>query len=383
MGDLGGSGELGLDPEFLGAIVDAVAHPIFVKNREFRFVLLNRAFCEMAGFSREQMLGKTDFDFFPEDEAAFFRGKDIEMFSSGHAVTIDEEPITDASGRRRILATTKVPLFDKSGRATHLVGIIHDITALKEAEERLRSSNEELEIRVRERTAELVATQQKLIRQERLAVLGQLAGGLAHQIRNPLGAISNASFVLRRLLRGHENPDVERAVDILLEEVQQANRIVTDLVDFARIRPPMLRPSSVSGLVDDVLRRVTPRPALQIVRSLGDLPHVAVDATQVVEALGNLVANSIEAMAGEGTLEFRGRREATHVVLSVEDSGPGVPENVVERLFEPLVTSKPHGLGLGLTIARSLIENQNGTVAYRRADRGGACFDVQLPVSRD
>ncbi|MBK7582973.1 MAG: PAS domain S-box protein [Myxococcales bacterium] len=381
MGEAESSSQFPLSGEFLAAIVDAVAHPIFVKDRSFRFVMLNRAFCEMTGFNRELMLGKTDFDFFPHEESAFFRSKDEEMFASGAAVTIDEEPITDASGQRHILATTKVPLLGADGQPTHLVGIIHDITALKEAEERLRGANEDLEVRVAERTQALVATQQRLIRQERLAVVGQLAGGLAHQIRNPLGAISNASFVLRRLLGQHENPDVARAVDILLEEVQQANRIVTDLVDFARIRAPMLQRFSIDALVDDVLRRVPARPKLVVVREFGKLPDVAVDATQVVEALSNLVANSIEAMSGAGTLKFHAALAASHVVLSVEDTGTGVPKQVVDRLFEPLVTSKPHGLGLGLSLARSLIENQSGSLTYRKSESGGACFDVRLPLA--
>lgn len=370
-----------LSPEFLASIVDAVAHPIFVKDREFRFVLVNVALAEMVGVPRERLLGKTDYDFFAKEEADFFREKDLELFATGSTVTIEEEQITDARGGRHILATTKVPLRAANGEVTHVVGIIHDITALKVAEDRLRSVNQELEARVRERTAELERTQQRLIRQERLAVIGQLAGGLAHQIRNPLGAISNASFVLRRLLKDNDNPDVQRSVAILLEEVQQANRIVTDLVDFARIRPPMQQTFSVSSLLDDVLGRLPPRPGLEVVRELGELPDVSVDPTQVVEALGNLVSNSVDAMGGEGTLCFRGRATGDQVVLSVEDTGGGVPEQVVDRLFEPLVTSKSHGLGLGLTIARSLIENQNGALTYRPGERG-ACFEVQLPVAR-
>lgn len=373
--------DLRLSPEFLASIVDAVAHPIFVKDRQFRFVLVNRALADMVGVARERLLGKTDYDFFPAEEADFFRQKDVEMFATGAAVTIDEEQITDAAGRRHILATTKVPLRDPSGEVTHVVGIIHDISALKEAQERLKVVNQGLENRVRERTAELERTQQRLIRQERLAVIGQLAGGLAHQIRNPLGAISNASFVLRRLLKDNDNPDVQRSVAILLEEVQQASRIVTDLVDFARIRPPMQQVFSLSSLLDDVLSRLPPRPGLEVVRELGELPDIAVDPTQVAEALGNLVSNSVEAMGGEGTLSFRARTTGDQVVLSVEDTGGGVPEQVLDRLFEPLVTSKSQGLGLGLTLARSLIENQNGALTYRPGVKG-ACFDVQLPVAR-
>src|SRR5262249_6398104 len=160
----------------------------------------NKALTDMVGFPLREMIGKTDYDFFPKSEADFFRAKDVEMFTHGATVTIDEERITDAAGKRHILATTKVPLRNAEGEVTHLVGIIHDITRLKEVEEELRLANETLENRVRERTNELTVAKDKLLTQERLAVLGQLAASLAHEIRNPLAAITNAAFVLRRLL---------------------------------------------------------------------------------------------------------------------------------------------------------------------------------------
>src|SRR6185436_19340783 len=122
--------------------VDHIADPIFVKDRQFRFVLLNRALCTMVGYPREEMLGKTDYDFFPKEEADFFRQKDVEMFAIGEPVVIEAEPITDSSGRRHVLATSKAPLRDESGQITHVIGVIHEITRLKEAEDALRQANE-------------------------------------------------------------------------------------------------------------------------------------------------------------------------------------------------------------------------------------------------
>ena len=186
---------------FLEAIFEHVAHPLFVKDRAFRFVLVNRALCEMVGRSRDDLLGRTDYDFFTPAEADNFRREDLEVFTLGRERIIEAEPLTDARGKRHILATTKVPLRQATGEVTHVVGIIHDITELKAAEEALRHANEALDHRVAERTAALAAAQAELMRKERLAALGQLAGGLAHQIRNPLGAIVNAAALLERSLR--------------------------------------------------------------------------------------------------------------------------------------------------------------------------------------
>ncbi|MFP6684925.1 MAG: PAS domain S-box protein, partial [Polyangiaceae bacterium] len=206
--------------EFLSAIIDHIAHPIFVKDREFRFVLLNRALGAMVGHSVPDMLGKTDYDFFPKAEADFFREKDMEMFRSGSTVVIEEEPITTASGESRILATTKVPRRDRDGQVTHLIGIIKDITDLKRAEGALREANRNLELRVTERTAKLEAAQEQLVRKERLAVLGHLAGGLAHQLRNPLGAIQNATALLARGPLDQVQHDARR---VITEEVRRAD----------------------------------------------------------------------------------------------------------------------------------------------------------------
>src|SRR5262245_52121940 len=117
--------------ELLSAIVDNLAQPVFAKDRECRFVLLNRAFSELVGFDREAMLGKTDAEFFPAEEAAFFRRIDLRVFETGLPQTIEEEPLTDATGERRHIRTVKSPLRDADGTVTHLVGVIIDMSQVK------------------------------------------------------------------------------------------------------------------------------------------------------------------------------------------------------------------------------------------------------------
>jgi len=375
------AGQPVLPAEFLASIIDNVAHPIFVKDREFRFVLLNSALADLVGHSREEMLGKTDFDFFPEQEAGFFRQKDMEAFATGEQVVIDEEPITDASGVQHILATTKVPLRDASGEVTHLVGIIHDISRLKRAEDLLRLANEELEARVKQRTQELVEAQARLLRNERLAVLGQLSGGLAHQIRSPLAAITNAGFILRRRLASHADPDVRQTVDILLEEAAAASRIIQDLVEYARVRPPARASVSPAALVSEVLATVPIPSGVAVTRAVDGASAVMVDTGQVVSALANVVRNAVEAMPEGGTLVVRASESDGQVALTVEDSGTGIAPEILARLFEPLVTTKALGLGLGLPTARYLVENQGGTLTCERTGESGSVFRLSLPTA--
>jgi PAS domain S-box-containing protein len=370
----------GMSHEFLAEIIERIADPIFVKDRSFRLVLLNKAFCDMVGYPSEALLGKTDYDFFPTIEADFFRRKDVELFATGAQVTIAEEPITDAAGRVHTLATTKVPLRAASGEVTHLVGIIHDMTRLKAAEDALREANQELERRVHERTSELELAQEELVRRERLAALGQLAGGLAHQIRNPLGAIATATYVLKRALGEDAAPSVTSAVAIILEETWRANRLISDLLDYARVRAPNQQPVSLRELLESVIVAHGVPHRIRISMHIPERPLVSVDEEQIRGAIDNLVRNAVEAMPSGGTLRFEARPEGPRMRLVVSDTGDGIAAEVRGKIFEPLITSKPLGRGLGLTTARALIENQGGTIVFESVPTG-ACFVVMLPLA--
>lgn len=368
-------------PGFLEEVVRHVAHPIFVKDRRYRFVWVNDALCELVGVPREALLGKTDHDFFPAPQADFFREKDREVFENGRTVKIEEEPITDATQREHVLATTKVPLRAPSGEITHLVGIIHEITELKTVEEQLRLANEELERRVEERTRALRDAQAALLRKERMAVLGQLSGGLAHQIRTPLTTISNAAAVLRRKLVGELDDDTRTALEIIAEEIWEANRIITDLLDFARVRPPSTMRVPVAALVDGALHAVRPPGGITVAREIPSDLDAWIDERQTRDALGNVLRNAIEAMGPAGQLTVRAAAAEPFACIAVEDTGPGVEQEALVHLFEPLVTTKALGLGLGLTTARALIENQGGDIRYAPPTAGGARFEIRVPLA--
>jgi PAS domain S-box-containing protein len=342
--------------------------------------------CALVGRPREDLMGRRDDELYPAPQAEFFLLKDREVFERGRQVVIEEEPITDTAGTTHLLATTKVPLRSPGGEITHLVGIIHDITRLKAVEEALRLANEDLERRVEERTRDLRDAQHALLRKERLAVLGQLSGGLAHQIRTPLSTIANAVAVLRRRLAAPDDDLTREALEIITEEVWEANRIITDLLDFVRVRPPSRVPVSVASLIDAALGAVRTPEGIAVIRDVpGDLVAL-VDERQTRDALGNVVRNAMEAMGEMGTLTVRAFASPPFACIAVEDTGPGVAEEALVHLFEPLVTTKALGLGLGLTTARALIENQDGTIRYadsalRAAPCEGACFEIRVPLA--
>jgi signal transduction histidine kinase len=337
----------------------------------------------MVMFPREKLIGKTDFDFFPLEQAAWFRARDEEVFATGNTVFVSEESITDSDGNVHILRTTKAPV--RQGESiTHLVGIIHDVTEIKAAQAALAGENERLEQHVRERTRDLERAQEHLLRIERLAVLGRLTGGLAHQIRNPLGSIVNATYILKRLLAGDPRNEVQNAIAVLLEESASANRIITDLVDYARVRPPQTSPAPGVPLLERVLAAAQIPVEIAVMLDCDDAfahRQLWVDEAQVRGALEVIVCNALDAMPEGGSLDVFGAVEGPNARISIADSGHGICHEVLSRLFEPLITSKPMGMGLGLATARSLIENQGGSIVCAQTSEAGTRFDIVLPLA--
>jgi len=368
---------------FLDDVLAGVPDALFVKDRDRRYVLVNAAFLALAGKPEEVVLGRRDDEILDPDPAARFLATDLEVLTTGACVRVEEEIYVGPDKQKFVLATTKVPMRDEHGAITHVLGIVHDITRLKLAEDALRSAKEELERRVEERTEALRGAQQELLRKERLAVLGQLAGGLAHQIRNPLAAITNAASVLKRRLGESADSDVRQAVAIIREEVWEANRIITDLLDYARIRPPSRVGIDVVELIEAALPLARADERIVIERNVEPALRALVDERQMRDALGNVLRNGVEAMPEGGTLRIEAFRDGAHATIAVQDTGPGLTRASLRYLFEPLVTSKPLGLGLGLATAKALIENQGGSIRCTTSAGLGARFEIRVPAAEE
>lgn len=360
-------------------IIDEIPHGIFVKDRDFRFVLVNKALCDGVGLTAADLLGKTDYDYFPKEEADFFRRKDVELFASGKPVEILEEPVSRPNGEVRWLRTTKVALKDAGGKPRLLVGIATDITDVREADRALKAYQEQLEERVHARTRELEAAQEALRRKERVASIGALGASLAHQIRNPLGTISNAVYLLEQATKASGNEDVAETLNVIREEVWHADQILRDLLEFGRLRDPVLRPTLMSEILALLQKKVVQRAGLEFRITAPVDAEVLVDREQVLEVLRNLVSNGFEAIRGEsGRVEVSVHPGEFMVRVRVTDTGSGMGAALQKTLFEPFVTSKPRGVGLGLATARTLAEAQGGKLRLVSTSPEGTTFEIEL-----
>ncbi|HEX5475694.1 MAG TPA: ATP-binding protein [Vicinamibacterales bacterium] len=253
---------------------------------------------------------------------------------------------------------------------------------------RVQEAHGTLEDQVRLRTRELAEavktleeTQAELVRRERLAILGQLASGVGHELRNPLGVMTNAIYYLE-IVQTDASDDVREYLGMLKHQIALSEKIVTDLLDFARIKPPQVQAVPVARIVEDQIARLGDVESVRIERALPpSLPVVAVDPVQIGQVLLNVLTNAVQATTGEGIVRVTARQDGEFVVIEVHDSGPGVPPDLRERIFEPLFTTKPRGIGLGLAVSRGLAEANGGHLALADGAGPGAVFAVTLPCA--
>jgi len=239
--------------------------------------------------------------------------------------------------------------------------------------------------RGRRTAAALAAAESERSRREVLAKLGEVSAVLAHEIRNPLGAMKgHVQLALEEAARG-EGDGVRRRLETALAEVVRVERLVRGLLDYAADRPPERSLLALSEVVARAVELARPPAGSQGAEVRSDCDpsiEVAVDPEQLSRAVANIVRNAAEAAGDGGRVRVAATLAGREVVISVEDSGPGVPEGARDRLFDPFVTTKVRGVGLGLAVARQVVEAHGGTLTAGRSDAlGGARFEVRIPGS--
>lgn len=219
----------------------------------------------------------------------------------------------------------------------------------------------------------------RLRRQNRqFGAIGRLSAGIAHDLRNPLSIMSNALFLLRRRLRERDE-DVNRQVGILERELQRCEHVITNLLDLARERPVETQRHPLAEVVQEALSKVHVPPEVTIQMELDEAQAVELDRSKLVQVLVNLLTNAMEAMPSGGSLWLRSGHQNGTAVIEIEDTGGGLPLEVRQHLFEPLVTTKPNGIGLGLLISRKLVEAHHGRLELESRSGQGTTARITLP----
>jgi two-component system, NtrC family, sensor kinase len=410
--------------EFLDCILDGIPDPIFVKDEEHRWVLANRAFCEMLGLEREQLIGKSDYDVSLKEHADVFWTQD-ELVLSTETENVNEEYHSDISGNIRFISTKKSCFRDVSNNK-FLVGVIRDISDRKASEEALRQSESQL----RQQTKDLKQTLQKLqhaqsqlVQSEKMSSLGQLVAGVSHEINNPVsfiyGNLKHATLYTQDLLglielyqEQYPEPlpaiqkrikaieleyvasDLPKLLNSMKVGADRIQEIVRSLRVFSRMDESEMKAvdmhegiESTLMILQSRLKAQGDRPAIVITKDYGEMPLIECYAGQLNQVFMNILSNGIDALEEsmqdkqwmqenlqqyslsadepEPFLELCIHTELINlerVRIKIKDNGKGMPEKVRQKLFNPFFTTKPvgKGTGMGLSISYQIITEKHG-----------------------
>ena len=386
-------------------VVDNVPDFIFAKDTSGRYILSNRAHAHFLGKdSPADVFGKTLFDLFARDVAEQVRADDLRVWETREPLLNKlESPVPE-----RWLSTSKFPIFDTKNEVSGLVAISRDITEQKRAKEALERTNSELQQSREElvrAVEELRAVQLQLIEAEKMKLVGRLAAGVAHEVKNPLAIIGMGLEYLKG--QAFSDSNIPGVLEEIGNAVERADSVVRELLDFSAPKKMDRVPADVNRLVRNALMLVRGELGAQkigVVSELAlDLPPVRLDAMKIEQVLVNVFSNAAHAMEKGGKLTVRtSTREVTGigeniarfgsfrpgarlVVIEVWDTGHGVPEALIGKVFEPFFTTNPtgKGTGLGLTVTKTIIDLHSGTIEIKNRPEGGACVTIVFNAETD
>lgn len=258
---------------------------------------------------------------------------------------------------------------------------------IMDAQQELEKLNRSLENRVDARTRELKSAQDELIKKERLAAIGQMSSVVGHEIRNPLAVINNSIYFIKMKVAAAgmtPDPKVVKHISIIESEVRQANGIIDEILGFARTRELNPKVQSLNTYIEELTMSFPVPEHIKLVQELTDAnPMVNIDSDEMAQALRNLIKNGIEVMPEKGTLYIRTAvaDEGRMAEIDVEDTGPGIPREALEKIFAPFFTTKARGTGLGLAVVKKVTDRHKGRLEVASTVGSGTCFKIFLPVA--
>jgi PAS domain S-box-containing protein len=380
----------------LSQIVQGSSTPIFVIDKNHIVTYWNKACEKLTGISASEVIGtKKQWQAFYAEERPLMADflvdempeKNISKYYIGKykkSALIEgayeaEDFFLDLGEKGKWLFITAAPLKDRQGKIIGAIETLQDITERVRAEKALQQYSKNLEDMVDERTKKLQDAQEQLIRKEKLAVLGQLAGGVAHELRNPLGVISNATYFLKNILPEADETTKEY-LELISDEVSSSEKIISDLLGLSRALPSEREETPIAEIVDRVLEKHPAPIDIEVIREIpDDISPIFVDPQQIEQVLFNLAQNAYQAISGKGKLIIKARDKGETIHLKVTDTGAGISKQNMQKLFDPLFTTKARGIGLGLAISKRLMEANGGSIEVESEVGMGTTFTVILP----
>lgn len=341
-------------------ILKLIADPVVIVDSKGVFLEINHAVEEKTGFSREDLLG-TNFLrtklITPKSKVLLI--KNLAKRMMGQDITPYEIDLNTKFGKK-IQVELNGNKFEFEGKQADLV-VFRDVT------ERNRIARD------------LKATQEKLVKSEKFAAIGELATMLAHDLRNPLQGISVSTYYLKKNLAVDSDDKIKQTIKLLEQNVDYSEKIIADLLDYSKATNVDPREVDLKNIIDDALRLSRVPVNIEVFNLFEKNSIVFVDAKKILRVFVNLIRNAVEAMPMGGTLTVEKNISGNYLEVSIADTGEGISEDVLEKIWHPLFTTKAKGMGFGLSICKRIIEAHGGRIEVVSRVGKGTKFSFELP----
>ncbi len=343
------------------------------KPADFIYLEVNDAFEELTGLKKANVLGKKATEAIPGIKEAH-----PELFQIYGQVA--------STGKKERFELFFKPLgiwlsiSAYSPQKGYFAAVFENITEQKQSRKLLEEYSTGLELTVNDRTRELNHTQDRLLKAERFAAIGELAGMVGHDLRNPLTGIKNAAYYLKRKQSACMDEKGKQMFEVIDKSIDYANRIVDNLLEYSREVSLEIDECSPKSLIDYVVLMVQIPEHIKFIDNTHDEPTIWIDTNKMERVFINIIKNAIDAMPEKGTLEIGSRQIGENVEFTFGDTGVGMSEQTLSKLFTPLFTTKAQGMGFGLAICKRIVEAHGGNIKVESAVGKGTTFTLTLPI---
>jgi len=371
--------------EKLRSIFNSSPDGILVSDLKGNIIECNKAALDFLGLSKKnELIGKSSLMFVEKTDQQKVRKIMKNVLEVGPLINVEYAAL-NKDGYKFPAEFSASVIKDHSGNPTGFVTIIKDITERKLMENELRLYSERLEELVEERTMALKESQERLVKAERLAAIGQAATIVGHDLRNPLQAIENGIYYINTELSNHPNSqNIKETLQAIHGSVDYADNIVKDLQTFASKREPLFRKIDINTVVKETLSHIKTPENVETVIELGELPKIEADKDMIKRIFVNLTINGIQAMKEKrGILKVSTKETNGFIEINFKDTGTGIKKETMPKIFTPFFTTKAQGMGVGLPICKRFVEIHNGNIKVDSKEGEGSIFTVKLPIQRN
>jgi len=368
------------------SIFESAAAPMAIIAPNKTFLQVNPSACRLFGYTKEEFQSLNVDDIEPPSNLEKTNHQNEALKSDDRDFIEREKRYLCKDGSMVWGHSTIAAVRDSGGNLLHFVALTQNITKQKLAELELVKHKDHLEVMVAEKTQELQSAQDELLQQERLAALGKLTATVSHELRNPLGALTNGLYNIEAALDANDGQMARNALQLSERSVNRCVRIIDELLYYGRKDRLEQKPVAIDELINETLDEMKWPEGLELRRELKSDAVVSGDKERLRRVVLNLVINAQQALQESNQTDklilVATRKADTTAEIMVEDNGPGIPEDLHEKIFEPLFSTKSFGVGLGMSVVKEVIQMHKGDVTLQSPGQHGCRFVVRIPLCK-